>query len=82
MSYGKPSAGEVIAGCLGLAFKVVLSVVIFFGTLALLGHIAGETLHAFNVNTGFWTQLGLVFVPEGVIALGVGSALAGAGLKK
>jgi hypothetical protein len=73
---------EILGGCILLLFKVALAMAVFWGTLALLGNITGQELHTFGIDTGFWTQLGLVFLPVSVISIGVGSALGAASVRK
>ncbi len=52
-------------------FKIAVFLILSFGVDVVLGNVAGELLHTFGVDTGFWTQYGLVMLPQSVIALGV-----------
>jgi hypothetical protein len=70
-----PSGAEVLGGCILALLKVVIILGIGFAADSWLGQVTGAVMSSFGVDTGFWTQYGLVILPESIISGGVLSAL-------
>jgi hypothetical protein len=80
--YGDPTGLEILGGLVAALFKVAFILGLGFAVDAFLGQFLGEVMSSFGIDTGFWTQYGLIVIPEAVIAGGVLSGMIAACFRK